>query len=111
MDSTKAIPFENYPPKEVEVMTGTFTRKPLNESKTIFKVDDITKGTVNGQESVTYSYIQTDNVRLDQNKPSDMLSDNYRITPEPKSADYKFDHWETGSGFEVQGKVVTAQDQ
>ena len=111
VDSTMSIPFMNYPPKEDEVMTGTFTRKPLKESKTIFKVDDPAKGTVNGQESVTYSYIQTDNVRLDQNKLSDMLSDNYRITPEPISADYKFDHWETGKGFDVQGKVVTAQDQ
>lgn len=92
------------------VYTGTFERKALNESKTIFTTNGADKGLVNGQESVEYSYIQTDNVRLDSNKPSDMLSDNFRITPEAKET-YKFDHWETGEGFEEPGKVVTLQDK
>ena len=67
-------------------------------------------GKVNGEDSVTYAYIQNNTVRLDPENQNDMLSDNFRITPEPVNSDYKFSHWETGEGFEVQGKVVTPKD-
>ena len=111
-ESTAYIPYyvKDYPPKPDYVFTGTFERKALKECKTNFKTEDETMGKVNGEDSVTYAYIQNNTVRLDPENQNDMLSDNFRITPEPVNSDYKFSHWETGEGFEVQGKVVTPKD-